>query len=362
MPAQILHTLFGEDATGELTADYPRAREFEGAFSLGCQGPDLFYHSRRRRPVAVEYGSLLHRRGFGSFAAALLRRSLAAEPTELAWYALGFASHAALDRALHPYIVYKAAWAVPSRPETARYARNHAFFERIIDVLLLRMLRGTSPRFWDQRRLLAEPCSHPPAGLAAVLKESFLEAYPERAGKDEKLAERIANALQDGAVFYEMTDPRTAARAAGGAVARAAAAPLDERRGRAYLALIHPERLPLDIDYLNLARREWRHPCEEAAASDGAAANRRSLVELYGEALTGARSFFARLIGDFRRTGTIPSDTAERLGNGTLSVGDREGKPCAPVHAEALPLDEVLEGLYRRISSGREREAQARAR
>ena len=84
-------------------------------FALGCQGPDVFYHSQRLRPVALEYGSLLHRLNFGVFSAALLQMALPVScpagecqsSTPAHAYALGFMTHAALDRYCHPYIVYK---------------------------------------------------------------------------------------------------------------------------------------------------------------------------------------------------------------------------------------------------------------
>ena len=95
MPAQILHSLFGEDViTGihsRLAGRYgiiaDKALEkilyaYKPAFVLGCQGPDIFYHSRQRRPVGLEYGSLLHRRGAGIFTAGLLKMGLPDPPPD----------------------------------------------------------------------------------------------------------------------------------------------------------------------------------------------------------------------------------------------------------------------------------------
>jgi hypothetical protein len=93
MPAQILHSLFGEDVIAEIFSRiHPRfggaaekamekiRGEYKAAFALGCQGPDIFYHSQMRRPVALEYGALLHRRGYGVFTAALLKMGLPDPP------------------------------------------------------------------------------------------------------------------------------------------------------------------------------------------------------------------------------------------------------------------------------------------
>ncbi|MDR0641255.1 MAG: zinc dependent phospholipase C family protein [Treponema sp.] len=153
MPSQILHTLFGEDLISAMYRSLvPRfgpaadkaLEKIRGscrtAFALGCQGPDIFYHSQGRRPVGLEYGTLLHRRGAGVFTAGLLKMGLPGPAPDgedirrrergidaLGAYALGFMTHAILDRAAHPYIIYK--------------SDHHAFFERIIDVLMLRDLR-----------------------------------------------------------------------------------------------------------------------------------------------------------------------------------------------------------------------------
>jgi hypothetical protein len=93
MPSQILHTLFGEDViqavSSALGSRFGPAAEgfreallgdYRGAFALGCQGPDIFYHNQMTSPVALEYGTLLHRRAYGTFTAALLSRALPPPP------------------------------------------------------------------------------------------------------------------------------------------------------------------------------------------------------------------------------------------------------------------------------------------
>jgi len=95
------------------------------------------------RPLALAYGSLLHRRGFGDFCAWLLKAALPPQPSSqdmnaCGAYALGFLFHAALDRACHPYIIYKSASVRAGRGENGLY---HPFFERILVTLMLKRLR-----------------------------------------------------------------------------------------------------------------------------------------------------------------------------------------------------------------------------
>ena len=170
MPSQILHTLFGEDVLIKihrliasrfgLLADKALEKiqfAYKTAFTLGCQGPDIFYHNRSRRPVGLEYGTLLHRRGAGIFTSGLLKMGLPNPPPDeqdiregrrekginpLGAYALGFMTHAVLDRLTHPYIVYKTAFIMPKTPDPLFFGLYHLYFERVLDVLMWRRLRG----------------------------------------------------------------------------------------------------------------------------------------------------------------------------------------------------------------------------
>ncbi|MDR3160741.1 MAG: zinc dependent phospholipase C family protein [Spirochaetaceae bacterium] len=332
MPSQILHTLFGEDV---ITAIYQslaprfgpvadRALEkirgsCRNAFALGCQGPDIFYHSQGRRPVGLEYGTLLHRRGAGAFTAELLKMGLPGpeeglrrerEINALGAYALGFMTHAILDRAAHPYIIYK--------------SRYHVFFERIIDVLMLRELREKEAASWDQEAILARICEEPPVGLKELLARALILAFPERAGRDGKLMARIDNTFADCARFYRLTSPRRTSL--GGGVV--------ERR---VLELLYPEKLEEDIDFLNLKKEPWYYP----AGNSGE--NYRSFPELYAGAVARAASVITPVIAGYLETGIFPiGEAARAIGNGGLSIQDDEGRPCAPTRSAPLPLDRTL--------------------
>jgi len=313
------------------------------AFVLGCQGPDIFYHSQNRRPVALEYGTLLHRRGAGIFTAGLLKMGLPDPPPDeedirlhrrekginaLGAYALGFMTHAILDRLAHPFIVYKSGWASTSKPETLRFVRTHAFFERIIDVTMLKLLRGEEISAWDQEGILAEICENPPLGLKELLARALVLAFPERAGKDEKLSHRIENAFLDSAGFYRHTAP---AHTSGKNIT----ATLSKRE---HLAYIYPEELPSQIDFLNLEHRPWYAPSGEEKEDI------RSFPEIYAGAVNAAADTLAAIIGRYLEEGVFPiKEAAQTIGNGGLSIVDETGKPCAPSRAGPLPLDEVLE-------------------
>jgi hypothetical protein len=359
MPSQILHVLFGEDViTGihrglagrfGIVADkaLEKIRNAHGrSFALGCQGPDIFYHSQGRRPVGIEYGTLLHRRGAGIFTAGLLKMGLPDPPpgeedirggrrekgiNALGAYALGFMTHAILDRRAHPYIVYKSGWVSPENPETLRYAKTHAFFERVIDVLMLKILRGAEAASWDQKAVLAEICEKPPLGLRELLARALILAFPERAGRDEKLDQRMVNTFLDCASFYRHTAPAGTSFTAGAGAALKGVTP-------EMLAYIYPEELPADIDFLNLERGPWYYPAASGAE------DRRSFPEIYAQAVAAAVQAITPVIVQYLAAGIFPiKEAAQAIGNSGLSIIDENGKPCAPARSGPLPLDRVLE-------------------
>ena len=317
MPSQILHTLFGEDVMNGLNSG-PSVND--GAFVLGCQGPDIFYHNRRTRPVAIEYGSLLHRRGYGTFCAQLL--AMGGHDPQLRAYALGFMTHAILDRFCHPYIVYKS---VSLRPEnTTESGIYHPFFERVIDVLMLGELRRLELSGWNQKTLV-EMCENPPQGVKELLVHSLTAVYPERTDLDEKLSLRIDNAFADSARYYRMSEPANTGREQGLPV------------NRSYLSLIFPLNLPTTVDFLNLRGEPWYYPYRPLGGAVPAA-DYRSFVQVYSDAVDAAvRSLLPCVMSNHIDT------VAGNIGDGCLSIHDEYGRHCAPNCTSPLPLERVLQ-------------------
>ena len=335
MPSQLLHILFGEDVYATI---YRRVESRFGtaagriavkdanrkAFALGCQGPDIFYHSQGRRPVGLEYGTLLHRRGVGAFSAELLRGCNGNDA--LVSYALGFITHAILDRQAHPYIVYKS--------QVSGFDNYHAFFERIIDVLMLKLLRGQEITSWDQEDLLAEICENPPPGLKDLLAQALIATFPERAGKDAKLRSRIENAFLDCAGFYRRTAP-----------AYSQEEDLDFPLQNHQLVYLYPRELPGHIDFLNNGKKPWYYPAGEEKE------DRRSFLEIYDETVAAAADSLTGIISSYLEEGVFPPDEAaanyigEAIGNGGLNIVDESGKPCAPCRSDPLPLQSLIWSL-----------------
>ena len=320
MPSQILHALFGEDV---LTGLYPHPPDNRGAFVLGCQGPDIFYHNRRTRPVSLEYGSLLHRRGYGTFSAHLF--AMCRRDPCLRDYALGFITHAALDRFCHPYIIYKSVHLQAKNPKDAEL--THPFFERILDVLMLKELRRQDLSDWDQKTL-ANTCENPPPGLKDAIARAMISAFPQKA-RDALLARRIDNAFADSGRYYRMSDPANTG--------------IEQRLSvnKRYLSLVSPLNLPAEIDFLNLKHENWYYPyCPLGTVSKP---DSRSFPQIYAEAVDAAAASLLSCVAH-SDTDIFPiAGIAENIGDGGLSIHDETGKPCMPNCTSPLPLNEVIQ-------------------
>jgi len=299
-----------------------------GAFVLGCQGPDIFYHNRRTRPVALEYGSLLHRRDYGDFCGHLF--AMCRRDPGLFAYALGFMTHAVLDRFCHPYIICKSVNLQAKNPEDIEM--GHPFFERILDVLMLKELRRQDLSGWDQEAL-ADACDNPPPGLHEIIVRAMTAAFPEKA-VDAKLAERVGNAFADSAHFYRISDPANT-----GIEQKIS---VDKR----YLSLVFPLNLPPEIDFLNLNHEPWHYPYRPPN-DPMPEPDTRSFPQIYSEAVKAAVASILPCIAHCDEDDDPVAEIAQNIGNGCLSIQNEQGKHCAPNNTSPLPLDEVLEEQFR---------------
>lgn len=341
MPAHFTHLLFAEDALrgafGEKAQDILDAHG--NLFRFGAQGPDFFYHNQRTMPTGLRYGVALHHRSFGTFVEQMTREALRlgeGPGSELSAFIMGFATHGPLDRRAHPYIGFFAGWDDPEHPGRHREYHAHPFFERIIDVLVLKERRGMSLDEFDFLPLVR--CGRTlPYPVVKALVKGFHSVYPSFSYKSRDRL-RVENAYHDSIFFYKLTNHRNADLPR--LVVRK-----DRKEGfkNRRLGLIHPREIPPGYDFLNLRHESWCHPCDASAESQA------SFLDLYDEALAECvgmlKDLHAALAGQ-----APPDGLGERVGNQNLDTG-RES--CAPEHARPFPLAEILDGMYAKM----EREA-----
>jgi hypothetical protein len=367
MPAQISHCLAAELALkrvdpnlaeawgmgGELLAagtTAERAVETASWFRFGAQGPDIFYHNQRTKPSGIHYGPLAHKRNYGLFVEAALRSlidaGLSLDGPEGAWI-LGYSTHAALDRALHPFIVHFAGWQAPLQPESARYRSCHPFLERILDILALERLAHRPVSDCDLETLL--PLDEQPSeagtgesvavhaaesNIADIIQKGLEGAFPHAASADFFIGHRIANAISDSRFFFRATNPSRTSKDNSSFLAH-----FDDRSGYRAVALLYPRQTGTGIDFGNEAGAAWAHPAGDGRES------RESAATLFDKGVeAGAASL--RLTLEALRSGGIPFGFATAIGNGGLSVNDAEGFPVPPRISHPLPLAELMEAEF----------------
>ncbi|MFP4637044.1 MAG: hypothetical protein ACLFM6_01255 [Spirochaetaceae bacterium] len=251
-------------------------------------------------------------------------------------YVTGWALHAVLDRVLHPYINY-----FSEPPDRRAFPRAHAFFERIVDVLLVRRRRGYEASTVDFDRL-TDCGPEIPEDLQAMLAAGMRDAF-ERARTDDQLHPRLQNAYADARDFYRFTNtsgPETLE----GALLRAET----DRRRRALIALLHPLELPSGYDFANEGHAPWSHPCDEHEVRT------TSLFELFDEAVDrgrrlahGIHAGWEQRIPLFDAQTDAASPSVEALvGNHNLS--DDRLLPCTKTCSDPFPLLEIADELCAR--------------
>ena len=323
MPSHVLHDIFADECLSTYLGGLPITDSARRSLTLGAQGPDLFFHNRRTKPSGVFLGARMHRSRYGR-AVAEMTKAASTEPDETWTYVLGFATHAILDRRLHPFINYFSGWFVPGEESTRPLRYMHPFFERVLDVLFCRSKRGRHPSEID---FLAE-VTVPESGLSsvlAVLGAGLRGAYDI---DESSLDTRIRNAYSDSIGFYTHSNQVRVADVAD-AIDRAR----DEASLRHWLALIHPPVLKEGIDYANEERRRWTLPCDDSVV------HYETAWELYDAALADAeeaiRTTYAALCGE----GHEPVVHAV----GTSDLSSTRDERCVRAHSIPLPLNDAID-------------------
>ncbi len=327
-----------------------RDADLRTAFALGCQGPDLFYHAQRTRPSGLHFGSLAHKRGYGVLAAALaLRAARIADPDDAAYaraYALGFSTHAAVDRITHPFVVYRSGRFNPVDPSTYRWRSCHVFYERVLDACLARAEGLPDMTSFRQTELLSFPGDAAPPFLVDILSGALADAYPSRAADDPLLGQRVVNALSDASFFHRLTDPSTIHLVLGAADSGGF---LDDEHAIRRISTLYPPRLPDGLDFANEAHAEWLHPCRPEERSTA------SWFDLVAEAKLAAAKALSAVWS--LMNGTIDAaEAARRVGDGSLNAAAADGAPAPVVATAPLPLPELMERELARYRSGRARD------
>jgi hypothetical protein len=241
MPNIWAHMIFGQEVLQEtkFSAVLDDAK-LRNIFNLGCQGPDfLFFHNFRpwkRDKKMNQLGSAMHNKECGPMLVEMLHSIQGRTMNDLALvYVLGFMLHHVLDRNMHPYVFYRSGFK----------KWNHQRFEVAMDTLIVKRKLGLetwNTPVWKQ----VDIGEHLPSDITAILLHASRQLYPDltanlqesdfnQAYKDMILGEKIfhdPSGIKRLLTFNQIE-------------------PMVSKRN-----LTHH-------DYLNEARKEWRHPALE---------------------------------------------------------------------------------------------------
>lgn len=160
MPAFTLHYLFGTDTLHDLNDGRIKraARNHPCAFSLGLQGPDIFFYYLPMYLKEEKIGTMMHDGGANLFFRNLMtyQEKLADEDERqlVLAYMAGMLGHYSLDTVFHPY-VYAYTDFHPGLKQSKSYYAKHFAMESDLDLLYLREQKGISPGEFRQYRTIA---------------------------------------------------------------------------------------------------------------------------------------------------------------------------------------------------------------
>lgn len=257
MPDIIAHYRLGA-AAYKLLAPDARGHIRRAIYDHATAGPDIWFSYRfwsgKQQQGKPERGNIMQHTRTGEFLlslAAQAKQSPAKD--ELFSYLAGFLCHYALDRAAHPYIIYRSG-TYDGTPQTLACRGNHMWLEHALD---RRALRGWGKSLWSSPivtrifRLRALPHS---------MREGLDAAYRDVYGW-ENAWEDLNRGAYDQRRFYVLAqDPC--------GLLDAVLRRVDNGASRRDLtAMSYHGKDCAGVDIANEARAEWRHPNDPSVVS-----------------------------------------------------------------------------------------------
>ncbi|MFC0215141.1 zinc dependent phospholipase C family protein [Paenibacillus chartarius] len=306
MPNLWTHVLFGEALAGRLgfRLDLEAAGQLN-LYRLGCQGPDLLFFHRFlpwQRGSMTQLGSAMHERHCGPVLMDFADKAREhGADSALARYVLGFFTHHVLDRTMHPYVFYRSGYR----------KWDHQRFEVAMDTLLVHRMRGIETWRFPAWKLIYNGPSLPDS-VTDMLAATASAYYPELTGPYDSSdwQQAYLDMVRAHRLFHDPSGLKTLLTL-----------------GR--IAPLAYKRRPPAADFLNEARREWRHPSDMAVVSTA------SIMDMWDDAMAEGEHILRTALSYWTVKHPAAAEEARRelaglIGNRTYD----SGLPCE----EPLPL------------------------
>lgn len=254
-------------------------------FSLGAQGPDIFFYFDfwpfKKSTSLAKLGGRLHYLKVGLFfekSLEYISRTNGRDRDILLAYIMGYICHYSLDGSAHPYVFYKSGFKVPKSESRERYSADHRRFETAVDILMLQHILGTKPSKLSPFKLI-----HTDNHSRLVIGQFYSWILSEMFKLDAPYSE-IVSAIKATETTLLLSMDRTG-------VKKFLLELIESLLGRppVFSSAIHSGPVDNNIDYLNLEHRPWHLPWDidvEITSSfpelfDRSVSTAKELCELY---------------------------------------------------------------------------------
>ena len=301
MPGFLTHYLAGQKLKGCLNEESQEILEKnEELFSLGCQGPDIFFYYfpgliyKQTRGL----GTAMHNSNLSMFILDIANQCREDKNEAVFAYTSGFVMHYALDSAAHPYVYARTT--TKGVKEIKNFA-DHRLFETAIDILMLQRQLGKKPNDIKQSRLIKAPRASLKAAAHSV-SSAIATVY----GRAISLSQTFS-AMRFMQLFTWFLQTKKGRRKR---ILR-----FFEKitiREPLFSSMMHDQQTSLDV--LNIEKHEYTAPWE------GAKTENNSFIEYFDMSIEEATEICA-VLHDFVYGKSDESELAKILGNKSLKTG-----------------------------------------
>lgn len=274
MPGFVTHHLFGVDAYKRMNHTVLRdaIKDNPCTFSLGLEGPDLFFYYATSYLIHEKnIGNLAHEVNTNTFFKNLIEgRNLFSEnDAELSIadaYICGFLGHYTLDTMTHPF-VYAFTGYDPDKKKQPGYFGKHTYYETDMDNELLWLRKKIKPSEFRQDKVIHLSQTERRV-VAKLLCYTYNNTYPDLNVKPHMIKSAISFMRAGTKILNDPTGQKKVA-------IRFAE---DKLFGHAVISsMFASDKYQFTSDPFNYAHKTWTHPWTKKASS-------ASFIELYDEA------------------------------------------------------------------------------
>ncbi len=271
----VTHATFAQDIIGSLSDEELKImlNKHKYIYYLGSQGPDPFYFhqllSLKKDRSYHKFGNYMHDNCTASFLTESFKYLKEHYDEALHCYLIGFISHHALDRNVHPYV-----YSVTGKGDI-KYRGNHLRLERAIDSwFIINSWRAKPHLFKTHKKILAFKLNK------NVFVPYFDEVLKKVYGKEHG-GKSFINSSRNFRLYTKIIyDPCGIKKK----MAKFIDKYFNKKSRFVFERMFYYKNIERDYDYLNMNHRKWPHPVLPDISSTD------SFIDLYDKALKEAVS------------------------------------------------------------------------